>query len=88
MSAPVPLPTAALLSYRQQLHCNFPQLDQVFPDCMAEAETRLSAAGVKDYLDGASLICRIGRGFEPVLVYLEEMPRVAADLGEETLALV
>ena len=30
----------------------------------------------------------IGRGFEPVLVYLEEMPQVAAQLGEETLSLV
>ena len=30
----------------------------------------------------------IGRGFEPVLVYLEEMPRVAAQLGEGSLELV
>ncbi len=82
-----PLPET-LVSLRQQLRCNFPQLDQVFPDCMAEAQARLSEAGIEDYLEGASLICRIGRGFEPVLVYLEEMPQVAADLGEETLGLI
>lgn len=88
MPALAPPPPETLVSLRQQLRCNFPQLDQVFPDCMAEAQARLSEAGIKDYLEGASLICRIGRGFEPVLVYLEEMPQVAADLGEETLGLI
>ncbi|OGT88090.1 MAG: hypothetical protein A2286_09965, partial [Gammaproteobacteria bacterium RIFOXYA12_FULL_61_12] len=57
-------------------------------DCIAEAVALLSPQGVKDYLDGASLICRIGRGFEPVLIYLEEMPQVASQLGEGTLELV
>jgi hypothetical protein len=88
MPALLPLTAEALQPYRQQLRCNFPQLDQVFPDCMAEAQLLLSETGIRDYLEGASLICRIGRGFEPVLVYLEEMPRVASDLGEETLALI
>jgi len=83
-----PSPADDLLPLRQQLHCNFPQLDQVFPDCMVEAQALLSETGIRDYLEGASLICRIGRGFEPVLVYLEEMPRVAADLGEDTLSMV
>jgi nitric oxide reductase NorD protein len=83
-----PPPADAIKPLRAQLCCNFPQLDQVFPDCMAEAQALLTETGIKDYLEGASLICRIGRGFEPVLVYLEEMPRVASDLGEETLALV
>ena len=88
MLVTLPLPAEALAPYRQQLRCNFPQLDQVFPDCLAEAQALLSEAGINDYLDGASAICRIGRGFEPVLVYLQEMPRVAADLGEETLVMV
>ncbi|MES9904982.1 MAG: hypothetical protein ABW168_20185, partial [Sedimenticola sp.] len=57
-----------LQSYREQLSCNFQQLESVFPDCMEEAAAVLSPAGIKDYLDGASLICMIGRGFEPVLV--------------------
>ena len=88
MSAPILSPTPVPDAYRAQLRCNYPQLDQVFADCMAEARVRLTEAGIKDYLDGASLICRIGRGFEPVLVYLEKMPQVAADLGEGTLGLV
>ena len=79
---------ADLQDYRQQLTCNFAQIDPVFADCMGEAAACLSPQGVKDYLDGASLICMIGRGVEPVLVYLEEMPQVARTLGESTLSLI
>lgn len=77
-----------LQAYRSQLTCNFEQIDQVFTDCMSGAAACLSSQGIKDYLDGASLICMIGRGVEPVLVYLEEMPGVASQLGEASLSLV
>jgi nitric oxide reductase NorD protein len=77
-----------LQAYRAELNCGFKDLDEVFSDCMQEAVSLLSPQGIKDYLEGASLICMIGRGFEPVLVYLEEMPQVAAKLGEGTLTLV
>ncbi|HHJ80281.1 MAG TPA: VWA domain-containing protein, partial [Candidatus Tenderia electrophaga] len=74
--------------YRSQINCNFEQLDAVFEDCMMEAKALLSEQGIKDYLDGASLVTMIGRGFDPILTYLEEMPKVAHDLGGETLSLV
>lgn len=77
-----------LEQYRSQLKCSFKELDDTFEDCMLEAFVSLSDQGVKDYLKGASLVCMIGRGFEPVLVYLEEMPQVAKLLGEESLSLV
>jgi hypothetical protein len=82
------LSEAELSDYRQQLKCGFKDLDEVFGDCMEEALACLSEQGVKDYVEGASLVCAIGRGFEPVLVYLEEMPQVASTLGEGTLSLV
>jgi nitric oxide reductase NorD protein len=77
-----------LQNFRSQLSCNFEKIDHVFEDCIKDASSCLSAQGVKDYLDGASLVCMIGRGVEPVLSYLEEMPRVACKLGESTLSLV
>ncbi|MFV1993021.1 MAG: nitric oxide reductase activation protein NorD, partial [Acidiferrobacterales bacterium] len=77
-----------LQAFRDTLKCNFKDLDAVFEDCMSGALAVLSNEGIKDYLEGASLICMIGRGFEPVLVYLEEMPQVAEQLGEPTLSLV
>lgn len=77
-----------LENHRKRLTCSFEQIDHVFAGCMTEAKTCLSEKGIKDYLDGASLICMIGRGVEPVLVYLEEMPQVARMLGESTLTLI
>lgn len=69
--------------YRPLLKCSFPQLDDVFDDCMDEAIACMSNKGVNEYLKGASLVCMIGRGFEPVLVYLEEVPQIAKRLGED-----
>ncbi len=74
--------------YRDKLKCSFGQLDDLFEDCLKDALRQLSNQGVEDYLKGASLVCMIGRGFEPVLVYLEEMPTVAHNMGESTLSLV
>ncbi|MCK5726783.1 MAG: VWA domain-containing protein [Thiotrichaceae bacterium] len=70
--------------YRSALKCNFPQLEDVYDDCMDEAIATLSDQGLKDYLSGASLVCMIGRGFEPVLVYLEELPQIAHIIGEQS----
>ena len=79
---------AALTLYREQLRCNFKQIDAVFADCLEEAQASLSEEGLSDYFEGASLICMIGRGVEPVLVYLEKMPRIAERLGENMLSVV
>lgn len=72
-------------AYRDQLKCGFQQLDDVFSDCMEEAESVLSEQGIKDYLAGASLVCMIGRGFEPVLVYLEEIPQIVTHTDESMI---
>ncbi len=79
---------AQMQLYREQLRCSFDQLDDVFADCMTEALEYLSEQGIRDYLEGASLVCMIGRGFEPVLVYLEEMPQIAHLLDESMLETV
>lgn len=67
---------------RTRLTCGFKQLDTAFTGCMEDAHERLSENGIKLLLDGASLICKIGRGYEPVHVFLEEMPEIAERLGE------
>ncbi len=56
--------SAEMQSFREQLKCNFRDLDDVFEDCLSGALAVLSEDGIKDYLKGASLICMIGRGFE------------------------
>ncbi len=75
-------------SYRAKLKCNFKQIDECFEDYVQDALRNLSNEGVDQYLSGASLICMIGRGWEPVSIYLEEMPVMAHKLGEPILDIV
>ncbi|RLJ21446.1 hypothetical protein DJ031_03080 [bacterium endosymbiont of Escarpia laminata] len=84
----MPINSDQLEQYRDQLSCGFEQLDPIFGDCMEEALALLSEQGIDDYLEGASMACKIGRGVEPVIIYLEEMPQVAAQVGEAALSLV
>jgi len=71
--------------YRDKLKCNFKQIDDCLEDYICDALNNLSEPGVEDYLSGASLICMMGRGWEPVSIYLEEMPIMANLLGEPIL---
>jgi len=71
--------------YWQKLGCNFAQVDRVFDDCMREAKALLSPDGIMSYLENARFLGKMGRGPEPLLVYLEEAPAVASALGEEML---
>ena len=77
-----------LEAYREKLKCNFPQIQECFEDYVQDAIRNLSNKGIDDYFSGASLICMIGRGWEPVSIYLEEMPEMANQLGEEILEIV
>lgn len=74
--------------YREKLSCGFEQIDPIFDQCLIEASAILSEQGVEDYLAGASRICSIGRGVEPVLSYLEDTPTVASLIGEEVVTLI
>ncbi len=76
---------AELQGFRDQLKCSFEQIDDVFEDCILDAQRRLSNQGIKDYLAGASLVCMIGRGVEPVLQFMEVIPELAQRLGEDVI---
>ncbi len=74
--------------HRKQLKCSFEQIEDCFDDYMKDALRNLSNEGVEQYLSGASLVCMIGRGWEPVSIYLEEMPQMAQRVGEPILEIV
>ncbi|MDQ7048902.1 MAG: VWA domain-containing protein [Enterobacterales bacterium] len=74
--------------YRDKLSCNFKQIDECFDEYAQDALRCLSNKGIEDYFEGASLVCMIGRGCEPVIIYLEEMPSMAQRLGEPILEMV
>jgi len=71
--------------YWQQLGCNFAQVDKVFDDCLHEARALLSEAAIPVYIENARFLGKMGRGAEPLLVYLEEAPTVASIAGEAML---
>lgn len=77
-----------LSQYEAQFTCGFPKATDVFPACIINAHNTLSPEGVQAYLDGANFICKIGMGVEPVLVYLNAMPEIAAHIGKGTMKMI
>lgn len=75
----------ALNVYWLQLACGFPRVAEVFPDCMNEALNELTNEGVAAYVEYAGFLGRMGRGAEPILIFLEEWPSLAKTLGENSL---
>jgi len=77
--------SAKAQAYWKQLDCRFPAADKVFDECIKEAKALLSKDGVVEYIENARFLGKMGRGVEPLLVYLEEAPTVASIVGEEIL---
>jgi hypothetical protein len=77
-----------LQSWRQQLDCGFAQVADVFADCMAQACAELSPDGLDDYLTQARFLGKMGRGAEPLLIFLQEWPSIARQVGEDALSTV
>jgi len=77
-----------LHAWREQLDCGFPEVARVFEDCMAGAQAVLTPEGIHDYLENGRFLARMGRGVEPVLIFLEEWPEVARILGEAALTAI
>jgi hypothetical protein len=76
---------AQLQAWRQQLDCGFPQIADVFEDCMREAQSTLTPEGMTAYLEQGRFLGKMGRGVEPALIFLQEWPQVALVLGESAL---
>lgn len=79
---------ALMAAYGRQLDTRFPQVQEVFEDCMAEALTALTREGVDAYLEAGRVIGKLGRGVEPMLVFMEEWPSTAKAVGEAALPAV
>ncbi len=48
-----------------------------------EAGRVMSPRGLQNYLEGMRAMCSLGRGQDPVLTYVQEMPGVAREVGED-----
>ena len=79
---------AEMQPYWAKLNTRFTEVERVFAERMCEALGFLSPEGVDSYLDAAAFLGRMGRGAEPMLIYLEEAPGVAAIVGEDVLPVI
>ncbi|GAB1392576.1 hypothetical protein MASR1M60_07390 [Rhodocyclaceae bacterium] len=71
--------------YWARLDTRFPQVAEIFEEAMAEALLVIDRPDLDAYLDAASLIGKLGRGVEPMLVFIEKWPSVVAVVGQEAL---
>ncbi|MFK5968608.1 MAG: VWA domain-containing protein [Candidatus Marithrix sp.] len=62
--------------YREQLRCSVSNIDDIFDECICEAQAVMTPQGIATWLDAASRVCALGRGKELVLILLEEMPEI------------
>ncbi len=67
--------------YWERLDSHFPQVAEVFEEMMAEALVVIDRPDINAYLDAASFLGKLGRGVEPILIFLEEWPSVMAAMG-------
>ena len=72
-----------LAAYRQSLAEVSPQIAEVLDAVLHEASRNLSPAGLRNYLEGARGLSELGRGPSPVLAFLEAMPALAREIGED-----
>jgi uncharacterized protein YegL len=69
--------------YWKRLDSRFPRVAEVFEEMMTEALLVIDRPDLDAYLDAASFLGKLGRGVEPILVFLEEWPSVAKAIGPE-----
>lgn len=74
-----------LEEYREFLEKITPDVRDVLDGSYQEASRVMSPAGLQDYLDGAKAIQKLGRGKELIITYLQEMPAVAKECGEDII---
>jgi len=74
-----------LEDYAEQLNDAAPEVRDVLQSTFAEASHVMSPAGLQAYMDGARGLCNLGRGTDLVISYLQEMPLVAKECGEDVI---
>jgi hypothetical protein len=77
--------TVDLKQYHEQLDQLSPEIRATLDATAIEAGHVMSPAGLKQYLDGAVALARLGRGNDLVISYLQAMPAVVKDLGETAI---
>ena len=62
-----------------------PEVREALEGTFHEAARIMSPAGLQEYLEGARGLCSLGRGTDLVISYLQEMPLVVKECGEDII---
>ena len=62
-----------------------PAIRDVLDGTFKEAAHIMSPTGLQTYMDGAKSLCSLGRGNDLVITYLQEMPLVVKECGEDVI---
>lgn len=74
-----------LEDYEESLQDIAPEINDVLRSTFQEASRVMSPVGLQTYLDGAKSLANLGRGNSVVISYLQEMPLVAKECGEDVI---
>ena len=75
-----------LEDYDEALRDAAPEVRSVLEATFQEASRVMSPAGLEEYLDGAKALSNLGRGSGVVTTYLQEIPLVAKECGEDIIS--
>jgi len=74
-----------LEDYKASLEGIAPEIQDILQATFQEASRVMSPAGMQTYLDGAKSLANLGRGHDVVISYLQQMPQVAKECGEDVI---
>ncbi len=77
--------TLKLDDYRDTLQDIDPAIMDTLEGVFQEASRVMSPTGLHDYLEGARGLAKLGRGKDIVISYLEDMPAVVKECGEDII---
>lgn len=75
-----------LEDYEAFLESSAPEVKDVLTSSYQEASRVMSPAGLQTYLDGAKTLSNLGRGSGIVISYIQEVPMVAKECGEDVVS--
>ncbi len=75
-----------LEDYQDILEDVAPEIRDVMEATFQEASRVMSPTGLQEYMDGAKTLSNLGRGPGVVISYLQEMPLVAKECGEDVIS--
>jgi nitric oxide reductase NorD protein len=74
-----------LEDYREYLERVEPHIKDTLEASFHEAGRVMSPGGLRNYIEGARVLSELGRGSELVVSYIQEMPLVAKEVGDEII---